>query len=91
MPRFITGFGVFEAATTESVITVLHKAIAAHGKPASVLTDHGSQFYANRAECKKKGESMYEKVLVTLEIKHVLDRVNHPQTNGKLERFHGEL
>jgi putative transposase len=22
---------------------------------------------------------------------HILARVNHPQTNGKLERFHGEI
>jgi transposase InsO family protein len=26
-----------------------------------------------------------------LGIKHILARVNHPQTNGKLERFHGEI
>jgi putative transposase len=28
---------------------------------------------------------------VQLEIKHILARVGHPQTNGKLERFHGEI
>ena len=89
--RFIAGYGVFDSATTENAIKVLEDAIKNHGKPASILTDHGSQFYANASEIKKKGVSEYEQKLVELDIKHILARVNHPQTNGKLERFHGEL
>jgi len=89
--RFIVGYGVFEHATTENALAVLAEAIKNHGKPASILTDHGSQFYANESEVKKKGVSEYEKELVRLDIKHILARVNHPQTNGKIERFHGEL
>ena len=50
-----------------------------------------SQFYANQAEYKRKGASRFEQELVRLEIKHTMARVNHPQTNGKLERFHGEI
>ena len=89
--RFITGYGVFENMTAENAIKVLEQTIKNHGKPASILTDHGSQFYANAAELKKKGQSKYEEKLVKLDIKHILARVRHPQTNGKLERFHGEL
>ena len=89
--RFITGFGVFEHATGYNAIAVLQEAISNHGRPASILTDHGSQFYANAGEYKQKGASEFEKELVALDIKHILARVNHPQTNGKLERFHGEL
>ena len=89
--RLITGWGVFDHATTENAIAVLEKAIKEHGKPASVLTDHGSQFYANESESKKKGTSQYELKLAELDIRHILARVKHPQTNGKLERFHGEL
>ena len=89
--RFITGYGVFGHATTENAIAVLKEAVRNHGKPASVLTDHGSQFYANASEVKRKGDSEYEKKLVELEINQILARVNHPQTNGKLERLHGEL
>lgn len=29
--------------------------------------------------------------MVRLGIRHILARVNHPQTNGKLKRFHGEI
>lgn len=89
--RFVTGYGVFEHATTENAISVLEDAIKKHGKPASILTDHGSQFYANASEIKKKGESMFEKKLVEFGIRQILARVNHPQTNGKLERLHGEI
>ncbi len=55
------------------------------------MTDHDAQFYANVSEMKKKGPSKFEKKLVDLSIKHILARVNHPQTNGKLERLHGEI
>ena len=89
--RCITGFGVFDEATTEHAVQVLHEAMTKYGKPASILSDHGSQFYANESECKRKGESEFEKELDRLEIRHILARVRHPQTNGKLERFHGEL
>ena len=89
--RFIINHGVFTEATTENAITVLSEAIAKHGRPASILTDHGSQFYSNKSEYKRRGASKFEKELVRLGIKHILARVNHPQTNGKLERFHGEI
>lgn len=89
--RFITGYGVFESATTENAIRVLEEAIKNHGSPASILTDHGSQFYSNEANARRRGESGYEKKLVELGIKHILARIRHPQTNGKIERMHGEL
>lgn len=89
--RFITGFGVFEEATGAHALEVLDRAIGDHGKPASVLTDHGSQFYANEAASRKRGESEFERRMVEKEIQHRLARVNHPQTNGKIERFHGEI
>ena len=88
--RFITGHGVFGEATGRHALDVLRQAIAAHGRPASILTDRGSQFYA-KAEFKKKGATAFEAALVEMGIKHRLARVNHPQTNGKLERFHGEI
>ena len=89
--RFIAGHGVFANATSENAVKVLMEAIKKHGRPASILTDHGSQFYANESEYKTRGATEFEKTLVQLEIKHILARVNHPQTNGKLERFHGEI
>ena len=87
----MTGYGVFGNATTENALKVLDEAIARHGKPASIMADHGSQFYANEAEARKRGESEFERRLVELSIRQILARVKHPQTNGKLERIHGEI
>ena len=89
--RFVTGYGVFEHATTENALAVLEEAIRNHGKPASIMTDRGSQFYANASEAKRKGVSNYERRLVELGIRQILAGVRHPQTNGKLERLHGEI
>jgi len=89
--RLITGWGVFDEATGEHALEVLDKAIARYGRPAAVMSDHGAQFYANEKEARKRGASAFEKRLVELGIRHILSGIRHPQTNGKLERFHGEL
>ena len=74
----------------ENALAVLEEAIRNHGKPASIMTDHGSQFYANASEAKRKGASDFEK-LVGLGIHQILVRVKHPQTNDKLRRLRGEI
>ncbi|MBI1658858.1 MAG: transposase [Thaumarchaeota archaeon] len=89
--RLIVAFGVFKEATAEHAIEVLEQAIRKYGKPAQILTDHGSQFYSNEKENARRGVSVFEKKLVQLGIKQVMARVRHPQTNGKLERFHSEI
>ena len=60
---------MFEHATTENALAVLDEAIKNHGTPASIMTDHGSQFYAGASEVKKKGASAFEKKLVELGIR----------------------
>ena len=62
----------------------------ADGRPASIMTDHGSQFYANEEEAREGGKSTFEKRLAVPGIRQILAGVRHPQTNGKLERLHGE-
>ncbi len=89
--RFVTAYGTFEHPTTENALSVLKQAMKNHGKPASIMTDYGSQFYANAAKAKRRGVSDFEKRLVKLGIKQILAGLRHPQTNGKLERFHGEI
>ena len=89
--RFVTGYGIFDDATMENALAVLEQAIKDYGKPASIMTDHGSQFYANEKESRKRGVSEFEKKLVELDIRQILAGVRHPQTNGKLERLHGEI
>ena len=89
--RFVTAYGVFTEATTHNALAVLDEAIKNHGKPACIMTDHGSQFYANQKESAKRGQSAFEERLAELGIRQILSGVRHPQTNGKIERLHGEI
>jgi putative transposase len=85
--RFIVGYGLFPEATSEHAVEVLKDAVRKYGKPASILTDRGVQFYAVEADDRLRGLTVFEKYLIENEIRHVLGRVSHPQTNGKVERF----
>lgn len=75
-------------AKTENAIAVLEEGIKSYGLPDAVLTDRGSQFYAIADEKKVKGDCEFEKYLRVNGIRHIVVRVNHPQTNGKVERFY---
>lgn len=86
--RFVTGYGVFEEATSEHAVEVLEKAIREYGKPASILTDRGPHFHAVECDEKPKGLTAFEKYLIEHEIRQIIGRVHHPQTNGKIERFY---
>ena len=84
--RLITSFGLFRRASAENSIALLKASIANYGKPKCVMTDHGSQYYANKGSTLQKNTS-FRIVLDALGIKHYVARVNRPQTNGKVERF----
>ena len=85
--RFVVGYGVFDNATAENAITVLEQACLEHETPYSVMTDHGSQFYAMESRTKSRKEHIeFEKHLKKNNTRHILARVGHPQTNGKAKR-----
>ena len=84
--RLITSYGIFKRATSENSIALLKAGIAEYGKPKAVMTDHGSQYYANKADPNNQN-TQFRITLNALGIKHYVTRVNRPQTNGKVERF----
>lgn len=84
--RLITSFGLFNRATAENSIVLLKSGILEHGKPKTIMTDHGSQYYANKCN-ETKQNTQFRIALDVLGIKHYIARVNRPQTNGKVERF----
>jgi len=88
--RFVVGYGLFDSPTSENALKVLDDAVFRYGKPDYILTDRGPQFYAN-AIVKEKGLTIFEEHLNELGIKHIVGRVSHPQTNGKIERFYGTV
>jgi transposase InsO family protein len=78
------GLGVFKAA---DVVASFHAAAAAHGFPASLLTDNGAVFTA----APRGGRCAIELECDRLGIRDVHSRPYHPQTCGKVERFHQTL
>jgi len=83
--RAILGYRVTKSATTEVVIDLMREVIEKYGKPIRVLTDHGSQFTTMH----EHGSHDFGKWLEKNGITHMMGSVNHPQTQGKIERSHG--
>lgn len=69
------------------VVACFHQAAATWGYPASMLTDNGAIFTA----AYRNGRSALEGVLDELGITFKHSRPYHPQTCGKIERFHQTL
>ena len=87
--RLITCYGVFDSPTTENTITVLNQGFREYGTPREILTDHGTQFVSARN--REHAHHTFGNFLDHYNIKHILAGVKHPQTNGKIERFFGEV
>jgi putative transposase len=85
--RLITGFGVYPTLTSDYSVEVLDRAIGEYGKPVSTLSDHGSTFYAVESVAREKGLTVFEEYLIKNKIRFITGRVDHPQTNGKIEKF----
>ena len=72
--------------TVNVVIPTFLEAFREYGMPDSVLSDNGAQFAGF-----KKGYTQFERWLMDLDILPIHGRVKHPQTQGKIERFHRSL
>ncbi len=59
------------------------QAFQEYGLPDAILSDHGSQFAGF-----KGGYTHFERWLMDLDILPIHGRIMHPQTQGKIERFH---
>jgi transposase InsO family protein len=75
----------FKAA---DVVTVFRAAAAAHGLPASMLSDNGAVF---TGKPRGHGKVALEIELAALHITFRHSRAYHPQTCGKVERYHQTL
>ena len=90
--RNILAGGEFNNATSNNAIKIVKEAKrVAWAKYSALLialnTDKGAQFYANKKDANGKGISEFEIFLQKQEIRHIPSRRNHPQTNGKEERW----
>ena len=89
--RHVLACDEWDNATTANALKTLRKAMKAaesYGGIKSILTDHGTQFVANKQNKKGTSRSEFQRFLDKHGIKHIIGRVNHPQTNGKIERWY---
>lgn len=89
--RLIVASGEFTNATSENSKKVLAQGIRQWGRPLAVLTGRDAQFYASDKKGVPFGNTVFQDFLDANGIKHIVGRVNHPQTCGKIERFFGEV
>jgi len=78
---------VLAVTSAPDVVATLYEAGSAWGLPASVLTDNGCIYTA----AYRHGYSAMESELFHLGIDYKHSRPYHPQTCGKVERFHQTL
>ncbi|HEX7575645.1 MAG TPA: IS481 family transposase [Candidatus Methanoperedens sp.] len=89
--RKVLAAGEFDNATEENSLKIMTEAIGKNVSLypiGSVISDHGSQFYANKRDKNGNADHPFEIFLKEKGIKQILCGVNHPQTNGKQEKFH---
>ena len=86
--RFVLASDLKPDTTADSISDVVEQAVAFTGlrqvpveDRTKLLTDHGSGYLAR----------VFEEYLRMLAIRHIYCAPHHPQTNGKIERFHETL
>jgi putative transposase len=86
--RFVLASDLKPDMTADSISDVVEQAVAFTGMRqvpvedrTKLLSDHGSGYLARA----------FEKYLRVLAIRHIYCAPHHPQTNGKIERFHETL
>ncbi len=85
--RLVVAAVVVPVATAGDVVAAFYQAASLWGFPASMLTDNGAIFTAQF----RNGRCGFETELATLGIAIKHGTPYHPQTQGKIERFHQTL
>jgi transposase InsO family protein len=84
--RYALSLTAHHRVTGPAVLLAFRAACEQHGTPASTLTDNGMVF-TTRLSGGRGGRNALEHELRRLGIKQKNGKPNHPQTQGKVERF----
>lgn len=85
--RYLLAITAHQPVTGTVVLNEFTRVINEYGPPASTLTDNGLVYTARF----RGGKNAFEYLLATLGIKQKNGSPGHPQTQGKIERFHQTL
>ena len=70
-------------SNTQGVMESFRNVFEEYGLPNAILSDNGAQFAGFR-----HGYTQFEKWLMQHDVLPIHGRIKHPQTQGKIERFH---
>lgn len=82
--RYLLSCSAHQPVTGDAIVSVFLATVAEHGPPTSTLTDNGS-VYTSRFT---GGRNAFEYLLPILGVQQKNGSPGHPQTQGKIERFH---
>ena len=85
--RLVLSIRVFPTTSMDNVRRLFALTCALYGTPASVLTDNGAIYNAGA----RGGRTGFESDLITAGVLYQHSRPYHPQTCGKVERWHRTL
>jgi transposase InsO family protein len=85
--RLLLSATVFTRVTGDDVVNSFSNNINEYGLPASTLTDNGTVYTARFTG----GKNAFEYLLAILGVTQKNGAPGHPQTQGKIERFHQTL
>jgi transposase InsO family protein len=86
--RFIIGLTALPRLQTDAVRAALTRSFEAYGVPRALLMDHGTPWWSTSGPA---GLTRLGVFLLKQGIRLVFGAVRHPQTQGKVERFHRTL
>ena len=75
--------GIYAKNNTLGVTQSMENTFREYGLPTAILSDNGAQFAGFRG-----GYTQFERWLMDLDVLPIHGRPLHPQTQGKIERFH---
>jgi transposase InsO family protein len=85
--RYLLSSTTHRPVSGDDVVSTFLAAIEHHGAPASTLTDNGRVYTARFGG----GRNAFEYLLPVLGVRQKNGSPGHPQTQGKIERFHQTL
>lgn len=86
--KFILGAVPVKTKQTGEIKRVFTQIFGKFGVPDSILLDHGVPWWST---ANIQGLSQFSVWLMKQDLKLVFSGINHPQTQGKVERFHRSL
>jgi len=86
--RYLVALEQLDSTGGEQVRERLQQAFTDCGVPEAMLMDHGTPWWGRQAP---QGLTRLALWLIRQDVELHFSRIRHPQTQGKVERFHGEL